>query len=135
MPIFQYVKFGNPFWFSHVVRTYSLQLRGMPTLEARLTWQIRDIWTVAGIAVPLALAGVGFLWKKPGVTLCLLMLLGSLAQQMGSTLGNAISVAAPTRGVIAHAFFLSPFVAFVLQKVVVRRWWGVKVAVGALGAC
>lgn len=117
----QYARFGDPCWFSKVTRDAWLASYGALSLETRLTWQIKDLWAVAGVSVPIALAGLWVIRRRRGAVLLSCMWCGSFAFLMVGTWSHTITQANPTRLVVVHALLLSPLAALALQKASERK--------------
>ncbi len=54
---YEYLKYADPFYFSSVVKNYYLLIAPPLSLTARLVMQPLDLWSVAGITLPLGLIG------------------------------------------------------------------------------
>jgi hypothetical protein len=125
--IFHYIRSGDPFYFSDVTRNYWLETQGRLPLSTRLLSQVRDLWAVAGVMVPVSLVGLWLMRRRPGVLLLSLMWLCSLALLIQSTLNHTITQNNPIRLIIVHALLLTPGVALALQQLG-RRGWGAALA-------
>jgi len=119
--IYQQAKFGNPFWFSEVTRKYALALGETPSLLVRLLWQPRDLLTVGGITIFIALLGLWFLRRQPGFLPCAFMWFSSFALLVVSTISGVITMANPTRLVVIHVLLLIPCAAVAIQKVIEKN--------------
>ena len=122
---YQYVRHGDPLWFVNVVRDYAFTLQGQQPLLTRISWQIIDLWRVAGVVLPLGVLGLFLLRKTASLGLSTAMLAGSFCFLVYTTITGVISVANPTRLVAIHAFLLAPAAGATLQWLSDRRWrWG-----------
>jgi len=113
---YEYLKYGDPFYFSSVVRNYYLLIAPRLPLMTRLAWQPFDLWSVAGITVPIGLVGLWLMRRQSGVALMVLMALASFALLMWGTLTYTIAAHNTTRLVVMHAFLLALGSAFALQR-------------------
>jgi hypothetical protein len=129
--LYQYATHGKPFYFSDMTRGYFLATHGPAALSERLLWQVRDLWHVAGITIPVSLIGLWLMRRRPGVVMLTLMWLGSFALLVQSTLNYTITMNNPVRLVVVHALLLSPGVGLAFQQLA-RRGWGAALAVAAL---
>jgi hypothetical protein len=124
-PIFwlawQYALHGNPFWFGEVTRNYALLLLGNLSASEKFVMQFRNLLSIAGIGAPLGLMGAFMLRSQPGARALFLMWAFSLAFMVITTLNNAITMAAPTRVMAAHAILLAPCAAKVFDWLYLRR--------------
>lgn len=112
----QQVAHGRPLYFAEVVRGIWLDTYGPLSLQLRLRWQPLDLWLLAGVTLPLALAGLLLMWRRPGVPLMAFMWLASFALLMQSTLSHAIALHNQQRLVLAHTLLLTPGAALALSR-------------------
>ncbi len=117
----QYARFDDPLWFSKVTRNAWLASYGTLNLETRLTWQVKDLWAVASLSIPIALVGLWLIRQRRGVVLLSCMWSSSFVLLMVGTLSHTITQASPTRLVVVHALLLSPLAALALQKASERK--------------
>ncbi|GAB4152495.1 MAG: hypothetical protein Fur005_02650 [Roseiflexaceae bacterium] len=127
-PIFwlsrQWLLFGHPFFFSQIVQSYYLAIMGPQPLLRRLTWQVSDLWAIAGPIALIGPFGLYWCWRKPGVAWMTLMWLAALGLLIQSTLSHTISVSHPIRQMVLHAVLLCPGAALIVSKIAERlRWW------------
>lgn len=119
--ISQQVKHGSPFYFSNVTRNFAAKLGMKVSLSSGLLWQLKDLLTIGGISILIALLGVWFLRRQPGFLPCAFMWLSSLSLLVWSTINGVITMANPTRLVMIHALLLMPCAAVVILKLIEKN--------------
>lgn len=129
---YHYTKYGDPFYFSAIVRDYILSTQEIAPLTSRLLLQPQDLWAVAGVTLPIGLIGLWFLRHKKSVILLTLMALGAFAMLMISTLTHATASHNTARLIVIYALFLTPCAAFALHRLGVHNRLYASVVVGLL---